>query len=183
MNFSRGYLLLHTLIKNLQILFLCLLGISIFGALGFGLYFLFFTGISNQWIWASVLLIIFIIITWFSKKYVDWKHGGILLVVVIAFMGACIDIQGNPLYNEPIRLVYQHLGTLKVTNTMTSINGTTGVDYYFNIVNPSGHVVKQLNMWGIASFRFFEYLVVYSILLSIFVPAFRLIRTKFKKAG
>ncbi|MCT0437778.1 hypothetical protein EFT58_11100 [Lactococcus lactis] len=173
---------MHTLIKNSQILFLCLLGISIFGALGFGLYFLFFTGVSNQWVWASVLLIIFIIITWFSKKYVDWKHGGILLVLVIAFMGACIDIQGNPLYNEPIRLVYQHLGTLKVKNIMTSINGTTGVNYYFNIVNPSGHIVKQLNMWGVALFRFIEYLVIYSILLSMLVPMFKSVRNiKLKK--
>ncbi|KSU09701.1 hypothetical protein LMG8526HA_02489 [Lactococcus lactis] len=65
---------------------------------------------------------------------------------------------------------------------MTSINGTTGVNYYFNIVNPSGHVVKQLNMWSVALFRFIEYLVIYSILLSMLVPMFKLVKNiKLKK--
>lgn len=65
---------------------------------------------------------------------------------------------------------------------MTSINGTTGVNYYFNIVNPSGHVVKQLNMWGVALLHFIEYLVIYSILLSMLVPMFKSVRNiKLKK--
>lgn len=174
---------MKTIIKNVKVLFFCLLGLAIFGVLGAGMYFVFFAGISNQWVWGTVVLVIFLLITWFLKKYVDWKHGGIFFVVIIAFLGTCMDIQGNPLYNAPIQFFYRDLGTLDVSSTATTINGTTGVDFYFKIINQSGHVVKELNIWGVALFRFFEYLVVYSVLLSIFVPAFRFIRTTFKKGG
>lgn len=163
-------------LRNLKVLFYCLLVITIFGLFAGVMIFLFVEGITNQWVWGSVILIIFVVVTWFAKWYVDWQHGGILLIVIISIMGTTMDFQGNPIYNAPLQFFYRHLGTLDVSHTSTTINGSTGTNYYFSIINQSSRVVKKLNPWGITGFRFFEYLILYSILLSIFVTLFKWIR-------
>ena len=85
-------------------------------------------------------------------------------------------MRGNQIYNEPIRLFYRDLGKLEVLTQSTTINGTTGTNYYFNIINASGHVVKHIPIVEVIIFRFFEYLILYAIVLSILVPFFKLIR-------
>ena len=85
-------------------------------------------------------------------------------------------MRGNQICNEPIRLFYRDLGNLEVLTQSTTINGTTATNYYFNIVNASGHIIKHIPIVEVIIFLFFEYLILYAIALSILVPFFKLIR-------
>ncbi|AUJ30736.1 hypothetical protein [Liquorilactobacillus hordei] len=167
---------MKTLFRNLKILLLCIVAIALISLLSAAVIYLFVAGISNQWIWSSIILFVFIIVIWFLKWRVDWKHGGIIILVITAFFGSMADMRGNQIYNEPIRLFYRDLGKLEVLTQSTTINGTTGTNYYFNIINASGHVVKHIPIVEVIIFRFFEYLILYAIVLSILVPFFKLIR-------
>lgn len=87
-----------------------------------------------------------------------------------------LDLRGNPIYNEPIKLFYQNQGKFEIVTQVSTINGSTGIDYHFNIINQSGGVVKHIPIIEVIIFRFFEYLILYSIILSIMIPTFRLIK-------
>ncbi|MGV8958032.1 hypothetical protein [Lactococcus lactis] len=167
---------MKTFFRNVKVLLLCLLVIAIYALMAAGLIYLMIEGTFNQWVWSGVIFLIFIILVWFLKWRVDWKHGGILFLVFTSFIGSMLDLRGNPIYNEPIKLFYQNQGKFEIVTQVSTINGSTGIDYHFNIINQSGGVVKHIPIIEVIIFRFFEYLILYSIILSIMIPTFRLIR-------
>ncbi|MFT9005443.1 MAG: hypothetical protein ABF991_12155 [Liquorilactobacillus hordei] len=77
---------MKTLFRNLKILLLCIVAIALISLLSAAVIYLFVAGISNQWIWSSIILFVFIIVIWFLKWRVDWKHGGIIILVITAFL-------------------------------------------------------------------------------------------------
>ncbi|MEY8353280.1 hypothetical protein AALB39_07935 [Lachnospiraceae bacterium 54-53] len=93
-----------------------------------------------------------------------------LMVCITAFAGCIFDAGGNPLYNKPIQWLYRNSGLLEVVNTTSSFGSEYYISFLFRIVGPEGNVVKTLNEFPILVFRFFEYLVIYSLLLTVLVP-------------
>lgn len=162
---------------NLKILvmFFIILSIGIGIIIGSFLFIygtIYFPGFSS-----IVVCFIFLIALWFTREISSWKQYGMIMVCFFSVFALLLDYKGNYLYNLPIQWLYRNMGKLTLLNN-TQQMGSRFIRYSYQIVNETGSVVKVIHPLAIGIFRLFEYLGIYSILLTIVHP----VMSKFKKA-
>lgn len=112
-----------------------------------------------------ILIIFTFIALW---KRLSWKNYGVILVCAISVAGLSFDYIGNTVYNYPISLFTTHNGeTLKIIQHVSSYGGTTSINYSVAIVNTLGETLREINGFLFAFYRFTQYIILYSMLLSI----------------
>lgn len=118
---------------------------------------------------ASVaLLVIFSAIFWFTK--IDWRKPEVAAVLIsfMAFFGMFFDARGNPIYNMPLTWLFGSPGShMKIREIVSYGGGSTGVNYEFQLIDIYGAVERYVSGWIVIPFRFVEYLVVMSAVVSI----------------
>ncbi len=163
---------------NLKIL-LAVIAIAAAGILFFfGASRLFLSAIYNPGTASLIIFIVFLIVLFFHNSRAGWSYHGMLIICITAFAGCIFDGGGNLFYNKPIQWLFQNMGQLEVINTTSRYGSEYYVSYLFQIVSPEGSVIKIINNTSILVFRFFEYLAIYSILLTVLMPLMSKIRKK-----
>jgi hypothetical protein len=117
---------------------------------------------------SAVLLVVFSAIFWFTK--VDWRkpEAAAIMISFMAFTAMFFDSRGNPLYNQPLAWIFGSPGShMQIREIVSHGGGSTGVNYDFQLINIYGAIERSISGWIVIPFRFFEYLVVLSVVVSI----------------
>lgn len=144
---------------------LVLAGFSLIGvAFVYGAYgVIFIDGVAS-----IILLVIFAVVFWRTK--VDWRkpEAAAIMISFFSFIGMCVDSRGNPIYNQPLVWLFGSKGShLNIREIVSHGGGSTGVNYEFQIVNLYGAIERAISGWLVMPFRFFEYIVVLSLLVTL----------------
>lgn len=161
---------------NLKILgiFIVFIGVLVLGFLGVST--LLVSAIYTPWIASIIVLAAFLIVIWCMKERASWKQYGMIIICITAVVGCFFNTQGNPIFNLPIQWVYKDIGQLVILNKTTQIGSEYIIDYAFQIVDGNGAVIQTISFWAVLAFRFFEYVAIYSLLLTILSPVIIKIR-------
>ena len=103
------------------------------------------------------------------KGRISWSNlaaGG--FIGLFAILGMFVDARGNMLYNLPLEWLFAPPGTYLSLHEVVSHGGSsTGVNLDFNFINSHGKVVSTLSMWIVYPFRFIQYLLIGSGIVSL----------------
>lgn len=93
-------------------------------------------------------------------------------ICFFALMGMAIDQTGNPIYNAPMQIIFCPANSQlsREADISHPLPGRTDISQEFTCVNSNKQVVKQIIIWEILIYRFFQYVVIY-YLLQLFVKA------------
>lgn len=121
---------------------------------------------TNPWLVSLITSLVFVLVVLGTNF--SWKRYGVYLVCLGAFIGVSLDLTGNPLYNQPLEWLFnnanQHFEILQHTFQYGS---TIETSYDFVLINNNGEVIETVNFFWIFLFRFFQYLIINSLLLTI----------------
>lgn len=164
-----------TVLKIFGIGLLCIAG---FGLIGLALYGV-FVGIAFYSGFASIVLFLGFYALVYKMK-LNWDNAVLAgsVLFLFAFIGMCVDARGNWLYNLPLEWLFAPSGTeFKIIEKVSHYGGTTSVNYDFAFVNSRGRVMDSISFWIIYPFRYIEYWLVGSFIISLY-SFFRIGRKK-----
>lgn len=161
---------------NLKILFTVVALLAIWMVFFLGLSTLFIHAIYNPWISSILMFLVFLITIWILKGRASWKQYGMIVVCIIAFAGCFFDGTGNPVYNLPIEWIYSDMGQFKISTQTTTFGADHYINHVYQIVDAEGTVIQNISGLSIIVFRFFEYVAIYSLFVTLFVPVISKIR-------
>lgn len=148
-------------------------GLGIVAAIlgGIGLLILFFIAyVQVAWLGSLILtsLILWILRPWRAHQQ---HHGGgavLLAFVFIGLMGMSLDMGGNALYNQPVRMLCCH-GDEQLTQELVSGSykpGETHWSRFFYCVNARGEA-RPVSLWALLGIRFSLYFLLCYVLFGI----------------
>lgn len=150
---------------------LLIIGIVIIALAAFAFIFMgigrFFELLFLQPGFASILLaVIFILIA--IRWRLSWKHYGVFLVVGICVAGLAFDYIGNDGYNAIFNWLFAGAGnSIRIVEDIDVFGGTTSISFGVQVVNQAGEYIRNVNGFVFAAYRFFQYLGLYSIGLTL----------------
>ena len=154
-----------TAFKVIGIITLIVIGFGLIGLVMMGAFYgiAFIDGFASIGLGLSALFV-----AW--KWRIGWNTPAIAgaLIGFFAFLGMFIDARGNVLYNLPLEWLFAPPGTYLSIHEVVSHGGSsTGVNLDFNFINSYGKVVSTLSMWIVYPFRFIQYILIGSGIVSL----------------
>ncbi|MGX7197741.1 hypothetical protein [Enterococcus olivae] len=99
---------------------------------------------------------------------VDWKHSGIWMLGLFAFLAMFLDVAGNELFNKPLEWFFndgQH--QFQIIRDMYTYGSAMNFNYQFALVNNQSSVIDTVSLVWIFLFRFIQYLLIGAGLLTL----------------
>lgn len=152
--------------KNIKIIILSILAIPILLLLIYIIINLIQAIIFIPGVASIILILIFTTIVILNK--ISWETYGIYFIIISAFLSMFIDSIGNKLLNFPFNFFLRNSNqSIEIIQNLKQSGANTSISLYYLIVDSDGRIIRNINPMWIYTIRYIEYLIIFSILITI----------------